>query len=211
MSWMTLISDLHGRTPLVRPDSYLVLLGGDICPDKNQYEFLDGPFRAWLANLPCPCIAVPGNHDTILETEGFPQDLNWSLVTEPRKISVANTSIFCLPGVLDGGAFKCDEKFINESLKKAEGSDIILSHQPPLGILDSVSHAKHPGSITLRYWCYEHKIKLSVFGHIHEGRGWAKRDETYFVNATLGAGCGRDGKPVLAPYSPWGLADNSWR
>jgi hypothetical protein len=63
MGWMTVIGDLHGRTPPIRQESYLVLLAGDLLPDEGQGDFMEGPMRRWLEKCGCPVVAVPGNHD----------------------------------------------------------------------------------------------------------------------------------------------------
>lgn len=212
--WMTCIADLHGRMPAVRPDSYLVLLAGDLCPDgglDRQREWLHGPFSRWLERLPCPCVAVPGNHDLFLET-GPVALPNCRLTCMFEVCEVAGVRIATQPLVLDGGAFKGSEEEIEEGLAGVPpGIDVLLSHNPPLGILDSPSAAHHPGSLALRHFCWKQRPRLCLFGHIHEARGHVSWRDTYFVNCTLGAGCDSRGNPVPAPHPPWGLADDSWR
>lgn len=215
MGWMTLIADLHGRTPTVRPDSYLVLLAGDICPDAGQSEWWNGPFRRWLDSLPCPCIAVPGNHDKLLETPCPWRGIgpaNFTLLGPGQLVHKAGVFILGQPYVLDGGAFRGTEEDIERAVSRMpERCDVLLSHNPPLGVLDTPSVAGHPGSLTLRYACWKKRPKLCVFGHVHEARGYRQDGSTYYVNATLGAGCAGTGLPIAARFEPWGLADNSWR
>lgn len=211
MGWMTVIGDLHGRAPKVRPDSKLVLLAGDICRDRSQEFFMDVDLRGWLKSLPCPVVAVPGNHDWLIAGGGHPKDLPWTLCTEPRMVQAAGLNIFCLPFVLgDHRCFGADEHDYELALKGAVGADVILTHSPPLGMGDRYGSDDHGGSLALRWHCHRHKPKLVCFGHVHEGRGWKRDGETYYLNATLGAGCNGGGYPVWAPYEPWGLADNSW-
>lgn len=222
MGWMTLIGDLHGRAPIVRPDSYLILLAGDICPDANgmegQARWLDGEFRAWLERMPCPVVAVPGNHDRILQRPDLvPGGLKWHLRTVPDVVEVAGLSIFCNPYVRsdrpgDNGAFVVEEEKIEEGCQKMPDLvDVVLTHSPALGWHDRPSAAHHLGSLALRYACWKKRPRLVVNGHIHEARGWSMDDGVYSVNATLGSGCSGTGYPVHPVHPPWGLSDNSWR
>jgi Icc-related predicted phosphoesterase len=66
-------------------------------------------------------------------------------------------------------------------------TDILITHGPPLGVLDTVSRylvnlnvgCPHLMDAILRV-----KPKLHVFGHIHEQQGILKKGDTVFVNAS---------------------------
>jgi len=210
LSWITLIADLHGRLPSVRPDSYLLLLAGDIAPDKNQRSWLAGPFHAWLGSLPCPVVAVLGNHDKWLAEN--PMSLPWTLLRHGESCRAAGLTIWGNGIVLNDRHPDADELAIEAGLAAMpERTDVLLSHNPPAGILCHKSTANHLGSIALAHAVWKRRPRLCVFGHVHESRGHCRRFATYCVNATLGAGCDRSGQPIPAPFTPWGLADNSWR
>lgn len=49
--------------------------------------------------------------------------------------------------------------------------DIMLTHGPPLGILDQVVHGERVGCEHLLKACTRARPRLHVFGHIHEGYG----------------------------------------
>jgi hypothetical protein len=49
--------------------------------------------------------------------------------------------------------------------------DIMLTHGPPLGILDQVVHGARVGCEHLLKACTRARPRLHVFGHIHEGFG----------------------------------------
>lgn len=223
MGWITCISDLHGRIPSIRSDSKFVLLGGDICPDggiDKQLYYLNNSFAMWLERIKIPVIAVPGNHDKVFDINYYPKGdypkfKNFYLLgvnDDFNTISFDGIKIFGIPFVLDKGPFyKSEEeieKYINMEYSKY---DVLLSHNPPLGILDSPSNAKHIGSVSMAWNLYKRKPKLAVFGHVHEARGWKVFNGVYCVNSTLGSGCDRNGIPVKPVYEPWGLSDNSWR
>jgi len=80
-----------------------------------------------------------------------------------------------------------------------EGLDVLVTHGPPLGILDEVCQdfkQKWLGSAALRDRIHEVKPRFHVFGHIHEGYGQKFQGETQFVNA---ATCNRQYRPVNPP------------
>ncbi len=71
-------------------------------------------------------------------------------------------------------------------------TEILLTHGPPYGILDEVTtingDSYHPprlaGCEELAKRVPETDIKLHVFGHIHEGRGFAYRGEKTYINGS---------------------------
>jgi Icc-related predicted phosphoesterase len=53
-----------------------------------------------------------------------------------------------------------------------DDTDILVTHGPPHGCyLDENREGKMLGSVALRDRCFKLKLKLHVFGHIHEGYG----------------------------------------
>lgn len=76
--------------------------------------------------------------------------------------------------------------------------DILVTHTPPYGILDSVHNGKHLGCEELRNVFDRGNIapRLHVFGHIHDGYGVHFTGETLFVNAAM---CNSENEPVNKP------------
>lgn len=62
--------------------------------------------------------------------------------------------------------------------------DILISHQPPFGILDSANNINY-GSKLLLETSQRIKPTYPLFGHIHYAYGIAYIDDTTFVNASL--------------------------
>jgi len=214
--WTTLIGDLHGRTPKIRPDSRMLLLAGDVCPDGGpsaQFAYLDGPFRHWIWTMGIPVVMVAGNHDYIFERpEQLPKDLP-VIVLKDELVKIDGLTIWGMPWCLkDSMAFGVDtEEEIEVALSGMPSNiDILLTHNPPLGIGDKPSSI-HLGSLALRHAAWKKTPRLHVFGHVHGGRGAWREGSTYYVNATLGSGCDNTWIPLPAPHDPWGLADCSWR
>lgn len=63
--------------------------------------------------------------------------------------------------------------------------DILITHGPPLRVLDQVPNRFHLGDIGLLKAVEDKKPRVHVFGHIHESHGTARKDSTLFVNAAI--------------------------
>ncbi len=62
-------------------------------------------------------------------------------------------------------------------------TNILISHGPPLGIMDEAAYGGRCGSNGLRSRVEEIKPKYHLFGHIHEGYGRIKQHGTKYINA----------------------------
>lgn len=60
--------------------------------------------------------------------------------------------------------------------------DIVVTHQPPHGIHDGVLSTGSSGSPTLRAFCDNHPVILSLSGHIHAACGFKVVENTVFLN-----------------------------
>ena len=77
----------------------------------------------------------------------------------------------------DGAGFR----FTPRNPVPETGIDVMLTHGPPMGILDETSREEHVGCKHLRRAVERCKPQLHAFGHIHEGWGavkksWAVKD-----------------------------------
>jgi len=77
----------------------------------------------------------------------------------------------------------------SEIEKLAKGIDprklIVITHDPPYGILDVSFFGSNAGMPELREVMEKVKPALHVFGHIHESAGFMKHKGTLYVNAAL--------------------------
>ena len=64
------------------------------------------------------------------------------------------------------------------------GTDVLLTHGPPHGILDTTVRGQSVGCEELTLAIQRVRPKLHVFGHIHECYGQLVRDGTHYVNAS---------------------------
>ena len=74
---------------------------------------------------------------------------------------------------------------------------ILITHTPPQGILDSQNEEGLTGCADLTARVEQlSNLKLHVFGHIHEGYGMRQLGHTLFVNACA---CDHQYRPVNPP------------
>ena len=213
------ISDLHGNLPIVEPCD-LLIISGDICIDfgppkertvfgrkvvaraevgsndavQEQADWLDGPFRKWLDNVPAKeVVACWGNHDFIGQRgDHLIPELRWHMLTEETK-TILGLKIYGnpyqpwyydwsynLPRGIAG------DLVMAEKLNKVEeGTDIMIVHGPPRGYGDVAPDGTPTGSIPLTETIFRIKPKLTVHGHIHCGRGEWRIGETIVCNASI--------------------------
>ena len=68
--------------------------------------------------------------------------------------------------------------------KIPDDTDILITHQPPNGILDSSANINY-GDSNLLQIVLKTKPKYHLFGHIHGAYGIEKSEHTTFVNAAI--------------------------
>jgi Icc-related predicted phosphoesterase len=74
--------------------------------------------------------------------------------------------------------------------------DILITHGPPLGILDISMAGEHVGCADLLARVEQAKPRYHIFGHIHHSYGITKGEVTTFVNAST---CNENYQAVNAP------------
>jgi Icc-related predicted phosphoesterase len=118
------VSDLHGQLPNI-PECDLLLISGDICPDRGepekrsvfggeslvydrcgsaaamfyQSQWLMGTFREWLDKIPAKhVVACWGNHDYIGQRrpDMVPTNLRWHLLTD-QMVEIEGIKIWGTP------------------------------------------------------------------------------------------------------------------
>jgi len=202
------ISDGHGNLPNNIPSGDVLVIAGDISPSWDhsvsfQKHWLESVFNPWLKSLPFDkdhIVLVAGNHDFIFDT-------NPNLVPELECQYLQNSSIVIndmkfyghpYTSIFYDWAFMLDTKKLEEENNKIPfDTNVLITHGPPLGILDSVNDGKYMrnnlGSHSLRKRVNDLiNLNLHVFGHIHSSHGIQMPNKyhinnkgTTFVNASL--------------------------
>ncbi len=99
----------------------------------------------------------------------------------------------------DHWSFNLSGRYPEEHAKEIWGkiptdTDVLITHGPPYGILDKVPQYmtpkgvlsdSHVGCPVLVEEVKRVRPILHVFGHIHEGHGQIRQDDTIFVNASI--------------------------
>lgn len=68
--------------------------------------------------------------------------------------------------------------------KIPEDTDVLLTHGPPMGILDANREGQHCGCEDLLNRVKELNVKVHAFGHIHEGYGMKEIEGTIYINSS---------------------------
>ncbi len=159
------------------PDGDVLVHCGDFSHNGNEDEVLD--FLNWFIDLPYPHkLFITGNHDVCLwDAEGI-EDLPDNVhFLQDRGAVIDGISFF-------GLGFNHDEKLI------PTGTDIVITHEPPLHILD-VSNNINWGNLGIKERIAEVAPKYHLFGHAHEAYGISKQNGIVYSNAALANNVGK--------------------
>lgn len=176
------ISDTHGKHKLLTdlPPADIIIHSGDASMSGTEEEIID--FLNWFLDLPYKYkVYVPGNHDDcLLDAEINGMDNN-SFVLTNKGIEIEGINIYGVPAFIEYSINDEEQKYINSI---PDNTDILVTHQPPYGILD-YSDGIHYGSSLLLKRVMEVKPCLHLFGHIHNDYGIEKGTNTLYSNASV--------------------------
>jgi len=185
------ISDSHALHREVDvPGGDLLIHAGDFTMFGKSASALRD-FNAWLGELPHPHkLVVPGNHEFLLETDpSLCRQITNATVLINDSTTINGVKIWGSPLTQHyGGAFgrsnATDRVRIYNTIPA--DVDILVTHGPPYGILDSSDEYPGPaGDPELRDAVRRVKPRLHIFGHIHAGYGVLPTVHTLFINAAL--------------------------
>lgn len=192
---IVIISDTHLRhlkSPINVPECDLLIHCGDAL-GKGSIEELR-LFVPWLEGLKAKHkVFVPGNHDVIFEKNPISarKELGGNIVfLQDRQVEIEGLKIYGSPWQPEfcDWAFNLPRGFPLRKKWEAipDGIDILVTHGPPLGILDfSRFGNEHVGCGDLRQELHRIKPKLHCFGHIHGDYGTTAWANILFVNASI--------------------------
>ena len=184
MSRVAAIADLHGFLPEIEPCDVL-LVAGDVCPVHDhgldyQRRWVENPFSEWLRSIEAGTIVgIAGNHDFVAQADPeLMRALPWTYVCD-ETVEADGLRIHgspWTPTFMDW-AFMKDEAELAAVWARIPGDvDVLVTHGPPLGHGDLVVNGRHAGSETLlQRLAGLSRLRLHVFGHIHEAGGSRSR------------------------------------
>lgn len=187
------------------PDGDLLIHAGDGTYEGKIVETQN--FLSWLAAFPHPHkVLIAGNHDWIFQKA---PELARSMIPpgitylEDDMAEIAGLKIYGSPWTpyFLGWAFNLDRGHrIREKWNKIpRGIDVLVTHGPPMGILDLSYDGTHVGCKDLRDIVFRVRPRIHVFGHIHLSGGRVADigvPPIRFVNAAV---LGEDYKPASQP------------
>lgn len=188
---ITAISDLHGFYPKLEGGD-LLIVAGDLTARDTVNQHME--FLSWLSNQNYKKkIWIAGNHDGFLENTKYVPVKETGLEylcdsgTEFEGLKVWGSP--WTPTFYDWHFMKDRGDPIKEKWDLIpDDTEILITHGPPFGIQDQVkSKEKFTGCEELRS-AIDHrlkKLKLHVFGHVHEGYGQVRVDGVIHVNASI--------------------------
>ena len=180
------ISDTHSKHQLLNlPEADILVHSGDFTFAGADDEASD--FVNWLGNLPYKhIIFIAGNHDNCM------YDVE-SIIGLPKHIHYLRNSSVMIEGKLFYGVPMFMEDVMNGSYeskfaKIPSDVDVLITHQPPYGILDGGDyHGKpyHYGNKELLNNIIDVKPKIHLSGQDHNEYGISKQNGIIFSNAAL--------------------------
>ena len=187
------ISDTHCRHHNLKlPKGDVLLHAGDLSYRGKKEEILD--FLGWFSKQKFNYkIFIAGNHDFYFEKtksseleEVIPKDI---IYLQDSGTTIEGIKIWGSPITpwFFNWAFN---RHRGQEIKKhwdliPQGTDILLTHGPVLGILDMVINEQNVGCKDLLDKVKEVKPKFHVCGHIHEAYGNVKRSGIRFINCCV--------------------------
>ena len=158
------ISDTHGKHQILKdlPNADVIVHTGDITEDGTEEEVKD--FIEWFGQLPYKHkIFIAGNHDNCLygaNIEGLPDNMHY-LYNDG--ITIDGIKFYGVPMFLQDNL---DGNFPELFGRIPADTDVLLTHQPPLGILDEQDGINY-GDYTLYKRVMDVRPKYHLFGHLH--------------------------------------------
>ena len=158
------ISDTHGKHQILKdlPNADVIVHTGDITEDGTEEEVKD--FIEWFSGLSyAHKIFIAGNHDNCLygaNIEGLPDNVHY-LCND--SITIDGIKFYGVPMFLQDDL---DGNFLELFGRIPADTDVLLTHQPPLGILDEQDGINY-GDYTLYKRVMDVRPKYHLFGHLH--------------------------------------------
>lgn len=194
MTKIIAISDTHNLHPTLSiPDGDIIIHVGDATNRGTFPEFSE--FISWYGSLLHPHkIFIAGNHD-----RGLDGDLRGPIINlmkehgiiylENSNVIIDNVKIWGSPYSLEFGSWsfgKSQKEIFNvwQTIPEDIHFNIIATHSPPFGILDSNNLGHHLGCQELAKRIDYLKPSYHLFGHIHESKGKKIINNITYINVS---------------------------
>lgn len=178
------ISDTHGKHVGLgdMPVADVLVHSGDFTLNGSDEEALD--FLEWFCDLPYKHkIFVAGNHDGCMadaSLEGLPENVHY---LNNSGVTIDGVSFYGVPmlaEVVDGEIRHLERYDLID-----ENVDVLVTHCPPMGILDNTDGKVLYGSPLLLERLTAITPKMNLFGHVHDAYGMVEWKGMTFCNAAV--------------------------
>jgi Icc-related predicted phosphoesterase len=176
-------SDTHElESEVTIPRCTLLLHCGDWSFFGKNLKAMDA-FNDWLGEQPAEYVVITaGNHEypVAAERDKWRRRLSNATLLLNESTTIDGIKLWASPVTKINGAFGMPDEAQRDALYDTvpQGTDILITHGPPLGILDDGQ-----GCSALRRAVIRVKPRLHRFGHVHSGYGTLSTKKTLFVNA----------------------------
>ena len=176
------LSDTHSqhRQLTKLPDADVIVHSGDFTMAGTEREVFD--FTNWFCDLPYRHkIFIAGNHDDCLygaELSGLDDNCHYLCNSG---INIEGIKFYGVPMFMEDDMTRKYKEYLSGI---PDDTDVLVTHQPPAGILDYDGH-RHYGSLELFEKIQIVCPRLHLFGHIHSAFGTSLSNGTIFSNAAL--------------------------
>lgn len=199
------ISDIHDDFDLFAPedlpDADVCVVAGDLTNwGVRRPQQLSAALR-WIVQMgqQIPTLWIPGNHDIGVGPNTFSyQDDVTCILNQTVSVGgltfhgVSLSPCYTFPELADMWDYMTVDEDAEREAYSFEKVDVVVSHAPPYGVLDSGAWVvgrgqENYGSPALADYIARHAPRLVICGHVHEGRGHACLGRTDVYNVAQSA------------------------
>lgn len=199
------ISDTHSMHRQIQvPEGDILIHAGD-CLGVGTLEELED-LDNWFAEQPHPHkILIAGNHDWCFQDEPAEarELVKNAIYLQDNGVEIEGIRFWGSPWtpVFFNWAFNLErgEPLAERWRQIPDNTDVLITHGPPAGILDTVPSGLQTISVgcdDLARELERLRPKVHIFGHIHEAWGQHETDECLYINAST---CTGSFKPLNPP------------
>ena len=180
------LSDTHNQHQQLAdlPPADIIIHSGDVSMAGTGKEIVD--FVDWFSALDYKYkIFIAGNHDDCLD--GKKKERIQKFLPEncfylcDSGITIENLKFWGIPFFFSGDDLERYSQFVAQI---PIDIDVLITHRPPLGILDTANSITF-GCPDMLQVVMKICPRYHLFGHIHDAYGIQKSKNTTFINAAL--------------------------
>ncbi len=177
------LSDTHGFHKQLTdlPEAGVIVHSGDFSFSGSDAEVID--FFQWFCDLPYRYkVVVAGNHDECLydgDIDGLPDNVHYLCGSG---VEIEGLQFWGLPLFMRDALM--GKRYSRLIASIPSGVDVLVTHQPPYGILDNAAHI-HFGDQELYDRVMQVRPRYHLFGHDHNSNGLETVRGIVFSNAAV--------------------------